>query len=362
MKIVTRLIGMTAIGGCALAFAGSAFAALNPTFLATATAGSSTVSLTAADSGLSDDATARIQMYVPAGFTFTAPAMGAKATASSSFIETTRDPNTALRTNGSMIAVSTTDAAVTQGTAGCDTGSHIAAWSATFTTSDGDTFTFPVVVDQTTGTETQFGAYKLVACFRPLGTGSSSSNTSGAGGLTPDTYGNKLVSATLNVPGFGVPTKSGSYLWRSLWTPYATGSGTLNTAGNVEAQSTTRIASTSLTLTGKLKKVGNKTQVTLTGKLMFDGAGVADVLVALHHGATKTKLVSLGSAKTVAGGTFSRASALTKATYFQAGATVQKSDLGAGGCTASFGVTCADATVGAEKVLSNVLHFAAPKK
>ena len=77
-----------------------------------------------------------------------------------------------------------------------------------------------VFVDQTTGAEAQLGPYKLVSCFKSIA------------GANSDAYGNKFVSMSIAIDRLAAPTAAGSYLWRSLWTPFASDtSGALNQAG-----------------------------------------------------------------------------------------------------------------------------------
>src|SRR5581483_7592700 len=69
IAVVAALLG--------LAFAQSAFAAVSPKLTVTASPGSHQVTIAARDPNPSDDALARLQIYVPAGFALNAPAGGA---------------------------------------------------------------------------------------------------------------------------------------------------------------------------------------------------------------------------------------------------------------------------------------------
>ena len=71
-------------------------------------------------------------------------------------------------------------------------------------------------------------------------------------GANADAYGNKFVSMSMSIDKLAAPTAAGSYLWRSLWTPFTSESnGALNQAGSVEAQSVVKLPAGVLTLNGK---------------------------------------------------------------------------------------------------------------
>ena len=81
--------------------------------------------------------------------------------------------------------------------------------------------------------------------------------------------------------------------------------------------------------------------------------------MAIRHGVTRTKLVSLGSTKTNASGSFLKRVTVKKPQYFQAGATVGGQELGAAGCTASFGsaVPCVNATNARVALVSRLIRL-----
>ena len=158
---------------------------------------------------------------------------------------------------------------------------------------------------------------------------------------------------SLAIDRLAAPTAPGSYLWRSLWTPFTSDTnGALNQAGSVEAQSMLKLPGGVLTLNGKRSgKV--HVRVTLGGKLLVDAEPIGGWTVAIRHGMKPSKLVAFGSVKTNAAGAFSKAVNLTKSQYFQVGATIGGGDIG---CTASFGaaVPCVSATNGKVAVVSRV--------
>jgi len=341
---------LMATGAFALALVGSAFSAVNPRLMVgtTAQAGNTRATIEARV-GTSDDVIGRLQVFLPAGFKLSSPPGGVDAgTLTATVLSTQIGPGTEMpfKLSGKVTAIPVNDPAVAYENANCDPVAHAGAWMAR-AQGGGNTWSFVIFVDATTGAETAFGQFKLVACFK---------STSGA---NMDPLGNKFVSLSLALDRVTAPTAAGSYRWRSLFTPFTANTGTLNQAGSVEAQSLVKIASSALTLTGKRSPGKTKVRVTLGGKLIVDGEALGGGIVAIRHGATAAKLSPLGSVKTSSSGAFSKVVNLKKSEYFQVGATVGGQELGAAGCTASFGsaVPCLSATNGRVAVVSRVVHF-----
>jgi hypothetical protein len=160
-----------------------------------------------------------------------------------------------------------------------------------------------------------------------------------------------------------VPTKAGAYRWRSLWTPYTPGGATVNTAGTVEAQSIVRIPPGAMTLAAKkITSIVNgqpRAIVKLTGKVNIAGEPASAYKVGFSHGPTKTKLTRFGSVKTSPTGGFLITSKLNRSTYFQAGVTIGRQELGPAGCTPSFGtsISCVNASISGARVLSRMVYI-----
>jgi hypothetical protein len=76
----------------------------------------------------------------------------------------------------------------------------------------------------------------------------------------------------------------------------------------------------------------------------------------VKHGASPARLVTAGGVKTNGAGLWSLRTLPAKTQYFQPGATIGSSDLGSGGCKASFGVPCLDATIGGTSYVSRLLR------
>jgi len=104
----------------------------------------------------------------------------------------------------------------------------------------------------------------------------------------------------------------------------------------VPGQSTTRVASGVLTIAAK--KTGK--QFVLSGKFVDNGEAMDGIAIRVKHAGSASRLVTVGGVETNGAGLWSLRSRLAKTRYFQAGAAIGSSNLGSGGCKASFGVPC----------------------
>jgi hypothetical protein len=174
--------------------------------------------------------------------------------------------------------------------------------------------------------------------------------------------GTKIDNFELTLTGFTIPTKAGDYRWRALWTPYAPGTGNVNTAGTVESQSVVRVPPGLLSLGAKkvAQTVHGKVRqiVKLSGRLLLDGEPASGVKIGFSHGPAKSRLTSFGSVKTGTTGTFLLTSRLTRPTWFQGGVTIPRQELGPAGCTPSFGtgVACVNASISGFRLVSRMVH------
>jgi hypothetical protein len=343
--MTTLRLGLAAATGVlALVFAGSAFAAVSPKL--TVSVGGPTVSIKTAVQNPSDDAIAKLEIYVPNGFGLKAPVGGTVlGTVTGQALVKDIDPGTEHAYTGDVVAISPTDPAVAYENASCDNTSHAAAWMVRTRTDEG-TMNLPIFVDKTSASEAQLGGYKLVVCMRSPDLEPGTANRANTG--------TKIDSMRLVLKGFTVPKAAGEYRWRSLWTPFAPGTANMNTGGRIEAQSLVRVPTGALTL--KATRLGN--QVRLFGRLIVGGEPADHVRVGISHGRSKSHLVRLGSPMTNAAGSFSIVAKLEPPQWFLAGATSLDQDLGPGTCQASFGasVPCANATVGASHLISTFVH------
>jgi hypothetical protein len=346
----SRVAILSLLGMAALVLAGRSLGAVTPHLVVTSTAAGpgQTLSISASRQKV-DDPIGRVQFYVPTGFTLDAPGDGGSAgKATARVVLRDVNPNAELAFSGAIVAVPITDPALVFENTNCDGSQHLAAWMVHLKGSKG-ALSFPIFVDA----GSQYGPYVLVACFRPPDVAASDPNRSSKGAV--------VDSLNLALTPFFRPTTTGGYLWRSLWTPFTAGAETLNTSGNVEAQSTVAIPSGQVVIFGKKStaKVGGKpvVRLTITGQVLVGGEPQGPVRVTIRHGAAPTKLVSLGSVVTGTDGGYTKVvTLLAKKQYFQAVAELRSKDLGSTGCQSSFpNVPCLDATAGAGRTVSGLM-------
>jgi hypothetical protein len=334
-----------------LVVTGSSAAALTPKLVVSSiqTAKGQTLTITASKP-MADDAVGRVQFYVPAGYALNAPAGGTvvgSGTAQAVLHDVNASHEQGLR--GNVIAIGWTDASVAYEASSCDTNQHLAAWMVQLSGAKGISLSFPVFVDGAS----QFGPYVLVACFRPADLPAGTANRSAFGAV--------VDSFTLSLNPFARPTTAGDYRWRSLWTPFTAGTGALDATRNVEAQSIVTIPEGQIVIFGKKQAAVVKgkrvTRLMISGQVLVGGEPVGPVLVTIRHGASATKLVSLGTVHAWSDGGYTKFVTLTAPTqYFQASAHLPAKDLGASSCQASFGVPCVSATSGAGRVISGTMQ------
>lgn len=334
-----------------LVAAGNALGAVTPRLVVSsngAPVGPSTLSISASRQ-TSDDPVGRIQIFVPSGFTLSSPSPGAQVgTATARVVAGDVNPTAEQPLSGTVRAISPTDPTVAYENASCDTSGHLAAWMVRLGTGR-TALSFPIFVDAVSDTGASFGPYVLVACFRAADLPPSDPARSRAGGV--------IDSFTLNLTRFTVPTTAGGYLWRSLWTPFAAGTGSLDPAGSVEAQSTAQVLAGAITIDATTTpiKLQAKPMVLLivSGRVLVDNQPQAGVLVRIRHGAFISKLVGLGRVRTASDGLYLQATLMHATQYLQASADLPATDLGESGCQPSFGdIPCLDATTGTGHVAS----------
>jgi hypothetical protein len=294
---------------------------------------------------LSDPPVGKIQYYVPAGYTLNpAAAPGAHVGTASAGVYVTDVVGQITQTGA--IAVATAPVAEGQKTPSCDPGTHTASWVINLV-GPNTSWSIPLYVDRTTGSETAFGATKLVVCLPPPDVATSNQNRA--------LNGQRLLSLSLRLTAFANPQATGDVRWRALQTPYTAASGNLDQAGSVETQS---IVSLPQRLTLAVKRQGRK--ATLSGAFTAAGKGVGATLVQLEVGKTKKRLSPFGRVTTNGAGTFSKSFALPGVRYFRANVTTGARSLGASACTASFGaaVPCIGAWTGGSHLLTALLRVA----
>jgi hypothetical protein len=234
----------------------------------------------------------------------------------------------------------------------CAPGTHAAVWLLHVTVS-GQTIDVPVYLDPTTGTEQALGAAKLVLCL------SDPYDTAPAAIRAP--FGVKLLNAKL-VLNSGVmtnPSSPGTFLWRSIITPWNPATPAPDAAKTIEAQSIVTLPVGSATLKTTVKKLTKKkSRVTVTATVTAGGTPLAGASVVIFANGKK-----VGAGTTTASGSFSTSVVITKATKFQAKVTGAQRDTA---CVSPLPASqvpggCTGATIAAYALTSSTVS-AKPKK
>jgi hypothetical protein len=250
MKRVVKLAVLAGAAMTALAFAGNALAVQK--LSVSQTASSLTIKVTQAQS---DAQPAKIQIFVPTGYTLNTSAAPGTVIGTTSGSVFARDANIPLPLSGDVVvAPANTNAAP------CFTGTHLAVWILRLQVA-GQSINLPIAVDQTTGTNAAFGSYQLVTCLAPADV------PQGTPGRSPN--GAQLLEAVFTVNNIFQPL-DGS-IWKALTTPYAAGTGTPNAAATVETRALVSNGTLSIgtRVTNKKKRI-----LRISGKLTQSGAAV----------------------------------------------------------------------------------------
>ncbi len=334
MKKSIRLAVLTALSALALAAAGSAFAAYTPTLaispgnLTAGGAGANTIKFT---SSSTDDATAKITIYAPLGYTVNlSQAVGAKIGKVNAQIIAVALGGALLPLTGDIVVddpAKYTAAAASVACAGAT--AHNAVWLLNLSVA-GQTLAVPVYVDKTAGAEATFASLKLQTCLSsPNATVAQGGNSVGAKAVSVDFTFNGVLTN---------PAAAGDNVWRSLFTPYVTGGITTNAAGTIESRSIVRLPAALTLVAG-----GGK----LTGSLVENHVGIGGIKVEIWGGPSAKKLAKLGTVKTKGAGDFSYAG--KKGTTYQAKVALGargNTTSGCAGVSAFSPVPCVTATLG----------------
>ena len=321
------ILTVSAAGVAALAFAGNALATQRLSVTQSATSLTFKVTQDA-----SDQQPAKIQIYVPAGYTLNTSATPGTTIGTANGVIIARDQGGIdLPLTGDVIVDD--PAKYTQ--APCSPGNNLAVWILQLSVA-GQTISLHVYVTATTAAEAGLGSAKVVTCLFPADTPQGSPNRS--------PFGAQLKNATFTVNNVFTPPV-GAVRWESLWTPYGTGNGVPNAAGTVEARAF--VGPGAVTLAGRVTSKARRI-VTLSGKVTASGIGIAGATVSLLlNGKARYKKASSAT------GAYSFRVQKTKGskvttTFFQAKVTVPESDVTASGCAspAVAPLPCVSATQG----------------
>lgn len=311
----------------------------------------------------SDDPTARVQIYIPAGYQLSTPAVGTKlgdVTATASAVDL---GGAILPLTGELQAVAPNPAGATQ----CGVAAS-QYWNLHLTAA-GQTLDIPLYVAAANATEQAAGFQtKLVVCLPPpdvpVGTPGRAQ------------FGAKLLSATFGVSAITQPVATGDYRWTSLFTPYNPGKGTPNAAGTVETQALRHLPTqlktsykrakvttyTTRKVKGKRVRVKHvRTRITFSSTMTENGAPAAGAITTVAQGknvgGAKGSFVFTGGSVTLTATGLLHHGASIPTGQAAAAADLYYDDLGATACTktAAFGgLPCVDATVGGSTPHSSV--------
>jgi hypothetical protein len=177
----------------------------------------------------------------------------------------------------------------------CAPGTHAAVWVASYKI-DGQALSVRFYVDPTSGSESAFGAYKLVACF------ASPYVPPSAGGAGA---GERVLDFEIGLEGAGgaivTQPASGTYVWRMLVTPYVAGTATSDDATTFEAR--TRVLKPHA-LVDRVRYLRRAHEVVVSGSLRALGTPRPRRWVNVVAGPRNGELSWWGEVRTRANGTF----------------------------------------------------------
>jgi hypothetical protein len=285
-----RLLLLAFATASSLAFAGSALAAFTPTLNVSAKpARTGVTSLTAVRVTVprDDDALARVQIFVPSGYTATfGQAIGAEIGSVTAQV-LVREPIA-----GAVLPITGTirvaDPAAVAASVTLCTGSptHTALWVLVLSAA-GQTLTVPVAVDQASPPVSAFASYLYTICLPNPNIPTS------AGGAT---FGAKLINAQLNIRNiFGTPAGDGDFVWRAVATPWPNGAGAPVAANTREARAHITLPAVS-TVGAKIakKQVRGTRTVTVSGVVREQTHTIAGASVRITVGRS-VKTVTTGA-------------------------------------------------------------------
>jgi hypothetical protein len=302
MKFLLRLVALASVALGALVLSGAAMAAytsprleiLNPS---ERVGGGGPLTIRVSQTR-QDDATFRLVIYVPQGYTSSlVPQEGAQiGTASAQINATAISPDAIVPVTGRIIGDSFTPAKYPQGF-GCvfggpPTGTIDGVWRLELTAA-GQTLVVPMYVQTvTSGPESAFASGKLTTCLP---------SPYPEAGAARAALGAKLINASLTLPSlFANPATAGAYRWRSIWTPYTPNSASPNAAGTVEAQAVD-VLPAQLAFTSARFRNG---RIFVTGTLLENRVAVRNARVRILAGRTARGVRQVTTVRTNARGRF----------------------------------------------------------
>jgi hypothetical protein len=351
MRTIQRLLVLCCAVTPALALAANAFSKTQLVVTGATATGASAQTIVEVKEEQTDAAPFKISIYLPAGYVANlGQSAGVQIGTVDAGLQALLVSTDVIAAPGTVLVGDKTSSALQASATQCTgTPTHAAIW-VLYIQLSAQTLDVPLFVDATTAADPPSTSEKLVLCLpNPYAEAQPPISRAPAGA--------KIVDAKLKLSA-GVltnPTTAGTYLWRSVITPWAANSPLSNEAGTIETQAIVTIPS-SLSLKAKVTTVRHRTRVTnsvlLSGKVLESLKGVSGAKVAFFANGK-----SAGSATTGAAGAFSKKAGLTKRTTFSATATLPTRETA---CVSPIPASlvpggCVTATLAGYKIASNAV-------
>lgn len=306
-----RLVLVVLAALAALAFAGNAFAAYAPRLIVShglGRLGQSAQTIIEYHQERTDEALARLAIYVPVGYGLsTSAAAGTQVgTAEATVQARAVSPDIFLPVQG-VIQADTPSNYAAQATQCTGTPTHQGVFVLVLQAS-GRELRVPIFVDPAAGGETAFASFKMVICLPPPDIPEA------AGGAA---FGAKLVDASLvfNAGVFTNPASANLYLWRGVATPWSNHKPPTNAAGTVEARTAVALP-VIVTLTARWD--AKRRAARLSGRITIPGVTFQGVALPLFAGTRASALKRAGStSRTSRNGSFTAVRKISRGTFFQ---------------------------------------------
>jgi hypothetical protein len=314
----TRFLVSAAACVFGLAFAGTAFAAYDPSLIVAGTNHSLSRSgplVIGVGQSENDDATGVATIYAPLGYGVTlTQAAGSTLGSLSGVVKVGALGGARVNIEGTV----KTDNPANYVSNQCSPGAHEAVWILEFMLA-GNTLRIPMYVDRVmTAPESAYASARMRICLASPYVPPPQGAQSGA----------SLIIAAFSVRGvFTNPGTRGSYPWNGVFVPYTPGTATPNPANAAQSTSFVRVP-IRLTMTAKRQKRGKRTFAVVTACVTEAGQGIRGIRIGIHGGATAARANNpqarrLGGGSTNARGcTTSRIRVRTKALFLRAVADV----------------------------------------
>jgi len=353
-----RILVLGCAGTVALALAGNAISKTQLVVTGATETGASAQTIVQVKEEQTDAAPSKISIYLPTGYIANlGQSAGVHIGTVDASLQALLVSTDVISAPGTVVVGDKTSSALQESATEC-TGAptHAAIWLLHIEVA-GQSLDVPLFIDPTTAADPPATSVKLVLCLpNPYAEAQPATSRAPAGAKFVD------AKLTLSAGVLTNPTTAGTYLWRSVITPWTVNGPQPNAAGTIETQAIVTIPS-SLSLKAKLKTVRLRTRVTnsvlLSGKVLESLTGIGGAKVAFFANGK-----SSGAAMTGFAGAFSKTSGLTKRTTFTATATLPTRETT---CVSPLPVSvvpggCVTATLAGYKIASNAVTVTPRKK